>query len=207
MGTSAYTNWSTDMRLVVGETVIVSFRRMIHAPAGANVLCLVPDKDISIAENTLVNERLIQLGFKLITLPYSEIIKSGGSVRCDTLLIRQTLDRGRRSMRAKANTQRDETSKVAEVTTAASRQHGTKNAPATWGVADIERLIRSVMAALIGLGLTGLFAVVVLIVLFVAVTKADGQAAGLLNTVLALMATTLGGVTGYVFGRHTARSR
>jgi N-dimethylarginine dimethylaminohydrolase len=53
--------------------------------AGANVLCLSPSKLVSIAENTSVNERLVQLGFQVVTLPYSEVIKSGGSVRCDTL--------------------------------------------------------------------------------------------------------------------------
>ncbi len=53
--------------------------------AGANVLCLSPDRVISIAENATVNERLARLGLEVITLPYSEVIKSGGSVRCDTL--------------------------------------------------------------------------------------------------------------------------
>jgi N-dimethylarginine dimethylaminohydrolase len=53
--------------------------------AGANVLCLSPDRVISIAENRSVNERLVQLGYEVVTVPFSEVIKSGGSVRCDTL--------------------------------------------------------------------------------------------------------------------------
>jgi N-dimethylarginine dimethylaminohydrolase len=64
---------------------IISLTDKEQTNAGANVLCLSPDKIISIAENTTVNKRLVQLGFEVVTLPYSEIIKSGGSVRCDTL--------------------------------------------------------------------------------------------------------------------------
>jgi N-dimethylarginine dimethylaminohydrolase len=52
---------------------------------GANVLFLGPDKVISIAENGSVNKQLVQAGFEVVTLSYSEVIKSGGSVRCDTL--------------------------------------------------------------------------------------------------------------------------
>jgi hypothetical protein len=46
----------------------------------ANVLCLSPDKVISIAKNRLVNERRVRLGFKAVTAPSSKVIKSGGSV-------------------------------------------------------------------------------------------------------------------------------
>jgi N-dimethylarginine dimethylaminohydrolase len=52
---------------------------------GANVLCLTPNKVISITENRSVNERLLQLGYEVVAVPFSEVIKSGGSVRCDTL--------------------------------------------------------------------------------------------------------------------------
>ena len=52
---------------------------------GANVLFLNPEKVISIAENASVNEQLMQAGLKVVTVSYSEVIKSGGSVRCDTL--------------------------------------------------------------------------------------------------------------------------
>jgi N-dimethylarginine dimethylaminohydrolase len=64
---------------------IVSLTDKEQQNAGANVLCLNPDKVISIAENPSVNEQLAQLGFEVVTLSYSEVIKSGGSVRCDTL--------------------------------------------------------------------------------------------------------------------------
>jgi len=44
---------------------------------------------ISIAENESVNNRLDELGYEVINLPFSEVIKSGGSVRCDTLPIQR----------------------------------------------------------------------------------------------------------------------
>lgn len=53
--------------------------------AGANVLSLRADKLISIEQNKSVNRRLVEAGFEVVTVPYSEVIKSGGSVRCDTL--------------------------------------------------------------------------------------------------------------------------
>jgi len=53
--------------------------------AGANVLSLSPDQVVSIAENSSVNNQLVQAGFDVVTVAYSEVIKSGGSVRCDTL--------------------------------------------------------------------------------------------------------------------------
>jgi N-dimethylarginine dimethylaminohydrolase len=64
---------------------IISLTDKEQRNAGANVLCLSPDKVISIAENPSVSEQLAQLGYEVVTLPYSEVIKSGGSVRCDTL--------------------------------------------------------------------------------------------------------------------------
>jgi N-dimethylarginine dimethylaminohydrolase len=71
---------------------IVSLTDKEQTNAGANVLSLSPQKIISIAENTSVNVRLEKLGFQVITLSYSEIIKSGGSVRCDTLPIERDPD-------------------------------------------------------------------------------------------------------------------
>ena len=72
-------------------------------------------------------------------------------------------------------------------------------------MADVERLTRSTMAVLIGLILTVLFAAVVLVVLFMTVIRADGQSANLLTTVLTLVTTSLGTVTGFVFGRQSPR--
>ena len=53
--------------------------------AGANVLPLGSGKVISISQNHSVNAKLTQQGFEVIPVPFSEVIKSGGSVRCDTL--------------------------------------------------------------------------------------------------------------------------
>lgn len=68
-------------------------------------------------------------------------------------------------------------------------------------VAQIERLIRSLLGLVIGLSLTILFTLVILGVLFIAAQSSSEQGAGLLNTLLTMMASTLAGVTGYVFGR------
>ena len=54
---------------------------------GANLLFLSPKRVISIAENGSVNGQLVRAGFEVVTLTYSEVIKSGGSVRCDTFPI------------------------------------------------------------------------------------------------------------------------
>ncbi len=49
------------------------------------MLPIDPQTIITIQENAAVNEKLRQLGFEVVTVPYSEVIKTGGSVRCDTL--------------------------------------------------------------------------------------------------------------------------
>jgi N-dimethylarginine dimethylaminohydrolase len=64
---------------------IISLTDKEQRNAGANVLCLSPDKLVSIAENHSVNRQLLELGYQVVTVPFSEVIKSGGSVRCDTL--------------------------------------------------------------------------------------------------------------------------
>jgi N-dimethylarginine dimethylaminohydrolase len=64
---------------------IVSLTKEEQKTGGANVLPIDSDMIIAIAENASVNVQLARLGFDVITLPYSEIIKTGGSVRCDTL--------------------------------------------------------------------------------------------------------------------------
>ena len=64
---------------------IISLTDREQTSAGANVLSLNPTKLISIAENVTVNAQLTQLGFEVVTVSFSEVIKSGGSVRCDTL--------------------------------------------------------------------------------------------------------------------------
>ncbi|MBN1361639.1 MAG: hypothetical protein JW993_13655 [Sedimentisphaerales bacterium] len=64
---------------------LISLTKEEQENGGANVLFLNPEKVVSIAENASVNERLEQAGFEVVTVSYSEVIKSGGSVRCDTL--------------------------------------------------------------------------------------------------------------------------
>ncbi len=72
-------------RIQAAYPSIISLTKEEQKTGGANVLPIDPRTIITIAENTSVNERLQQLGFEVITVPYSEVIKTGGSVRCDTL--------------------------------------------------------------------------------------------------------------------------
>lgn len=58
--------------------------------AGANILNLGPKRLISIAENEALNRRLIDSGFEVVPVAFSEVIKSGGSVRCDTLPVERS---------------------------------------------------------------------------------------------------------------------
>jgi len=64
---------------------VISLTAQEQRNAGANVLCLDPKRVISISENESVNNQLGELGYEVIAVPFSEVIKSGGSVRCDTL--------------------------------------------------------------------------------------------------------------------------
>jgi N-dimethylarginine dimethylaminohydrolase len=64
---------------------VISLTDKEQQNAGANVLCLSPGKVISIAENRSVNGRLLQLGYEVTIVSFSEVIKSGGSVWCYTL--------------------------------------------------------------------------------------------------------------------------
>ncbi|TFB21395.1 hypothetical protein E3U55_08760 [Filobacillus milosensis] len=52
---------------------------------GPNVLSIGNEKVISLPQNKLLNKRMTEEGFQVITIPFSEIIKSGGSFRCCTL--------------------------------------------------------------------------------------------------------------------------
>ncbi|WP_067726319.1 dimethylarginine dimethylaminohydrolase family protein [Oceanobacillus damuensis] len=52
---------------------------------GPNVLPIGNKKLISLPENKRLNHELTQAGFTVIEVPFSEIIKSGGSYRCCTL--------------------------------------------------------------------------------------------------------------------------
>lgn len=52
---------------------------------GPNVLAIGGGKLISLPENERLNNELTKVGFQIIEVPFSEIIKSGGSYRCCTL--------------------------------------------------------------------------------------------------------------------------
>ncbi|WP_067840862.1 dimethylarginine dimethylaminohydrolase family protein [Amphibacillus sediminis] len=54
---------------------------------GTNVLSIGEQKVISLPENKEVNHALRERGFKVIEVPFNEIIKSGGSFRCCTMPI------------------------------------------------------------------------------------------------------------------------
>jgi N-dimethylarginine dimethylaminohydrolase len=72
-------------RIQVAYSHLITLTDKEQQNAGANVLFLSSERVISIAENPSVNEQLAQAGFQVITVSYGEVIKSGGSVRCDTL--------------------------------------------------------------------------------------------------------------------------
>lgn len=52
---------------------------------GPNVLSIGHKKLISLPENKRLNQKLTRAGFEVLEVPFSEIIKSGGSYRCSTL--------------------------------------------------------------------------------------------------------------------------
>ena len=52
---------------------------------GPNVLSIGNRKVVSLPENSRTNEAMREKGFTVIEVPFSEIIKSGGSFRCCTL--------------------------------------------------------------------------------------------------------------------------
>ncbi|SDI37387.1 N-Dimethylarginine dimethylaminohydrolase [Alteribacillus persepolensis] len=56
---------------------------------GTNVLSIGERKVISLPENKQVNHDMREMGFEVIEVPFSEIIKSGGSFRCVTMPLRK----------------------------------------------------------------------------------------------------------------------
>ncbi|MBM7551810.1 dimethylarginine dimethylaminohydrolase family protein [Thalassobacillus pellis] len=56
---------------------------------GVNVLSIAPGVVISLPQNKQVNRKLIDKGFEIIEVDFSEIIKSGGSFRCCTLPLKR----------------------------------------------------------------------------------------------------------------------
>ena len=67
----------------------------------------------------------------------------------------------------------------------------------------INKTIREVVGAMIGLMVTILFSIVILAVIIVAVFSPPQQATPLLNTALALVASALSAVLGFFLGRRT----
>ena len=57
---------------------------------GPNVLSLGNKHVISLPENKRMNQKLTEMGFRITEVPFSEIIKSGGSFRCCTLPLIRT---------------------------------------------------------------------------------------------------------------------
>jgi N-dimethylarginine dimethylaminohydrolase len=74
-------------RLKSSFETLITLSKEEQNNAGANVLCLAPGRLLAAAENVSVNQALVQLNFTVITTPFSEVLKSGGSVRCDSLPI------------------------------------------------------------------------------------------------------------------------
>lgn len=52
---------------------------------GTNVLSIGNETVISLPENKKVNKNMKEMGFEVLEIPFSEIIKSGGSFRCVTM--------------------------------------------------------------------------------------------------------------------------
>ncbi len=66
----------------------------------------------------------------------------------------------------------------------------------------ISRLIPVIAGAVIGLLISGLFAVVIMSVVFVALKAESNNSIQLLNTAMTLVGSALGAVLGYFFGRR-----
>jgi N-dimethylarginine dimethylaminohydrolase len=69
---------------------VIALNAAEQQSAGANILNLGPKRLISIAENEALNRRLIDSGFEVVPVAFSEVTKSGGSVRCDTLPVERS---------------------------------------------------------------------------------------------------------------------
>lgn len=54
-----------------------------------NILSLSPGAVIAIRENAALNLRLREMGFEVVEIEFSEIIKAGGSVRCAILPLKR----------------------------------------------------------------------------------------------------------------------
>jgi N-dimethylarginine dimethylaminohydrolase len=72
-------------KIRAGFADIVPLTDKEQLSAGANVLSLGRQRVLGTEGNASVNEKLRLLGYEVVTVPFSEVTKSGGSVRCDAL--------------------------------------------------------------------------------------------------------------------------
>ncbi|MDX8046912.1 arginine deiminase family protein [Gracilibacillus sp. S3-1-1] len=76
-----------DRNMLHNEFDLIEVPVEEHFTLGTNVFSIGEGKVISLPENKQVNKQLSERGFQVIEVPFSEIIKSGGSFRCCTLPI------------------------------------------------------------------------------------------------------------------------
>lgn len=74
-----------DLKKLKEKYILIEVTVEEQFAMGPNVLAIGDRKIISLPENTRINQLLEQADFKVIEVPFSEIIKSGGSYRCCTL--------------------------------------------------------------------------------------------------------------------------
>jgi N-dimethylarginine dimethylaminohydrolase len=73
-----------DLDLLRGRYTLIEVTESEQFALATNVFSLSPDVVISERENTRVNPLLRALGKTVVEVPYSEVIKIGGSFRCST---------------------------------------------------------------------------------------------------------------------------
>lgn len=74
-----------DFEKIKGHYNLIEVTAEEQFAMGPNVLAIGEKKIISLPENKQLNRQLTETGFDVIEIPFSEIIKSGGSYRCCTL--------------------------------------------------------------------------------------------------------------------------
>lgn len=72
-------------KIRAGFEDIVALTDKEQLSAGANVLSLGPRRVLGTKENPSVNGKLRSLGYEVVEIAFSEVLKTGGSVRCDVL--------------------------------------------------------------------------------------------------------------------------
>ncbi|MHA6253042.1 dimethylarginine dimethylaminohydrolase family protein [Oceanobacillus sp. CAU 1775] len=75
----------TDLQTLRKKYTLIDVSSDEQFAMGPNVLAIGERKIISLPENKRINQLLVEADFNVIEVPFSEIIKSGGSYRCCTL--------------------------------------------------------------------------------------------------------------------------